>query len=436
MAAQYELDTQLLEQLYKIRSYSRQELQMTDFIKAKLTELKISFSEHKGNIYNLSYADKPILSAHQDMVFCPPDSKLEAYYKKIDEETLAAKQARWKMPFFKPKEPTEFEIAAEKAAKEKRAKDIEEESYRINEVARFKYKKHKIKAFNADGQRVSLGADDKNGIFAILELFRLGFRFNFIFSIGEECGCIGIKELLSHEEIKDEIKKKPYAIVIDRRNATDIIGFQNSYCVGLDLKLEEFAKSKGFGFKCASGLCSDADHISSYTECVNISCGYYHAHNNDEYTDLRELRSTIAFLSHVLKFFKYESLPAERYKKTSTYSSYSSYSSFGNYGNNFDWKDEQDYIAGRIKKDDDEDKKNSDTTLITPEFKTFDDYDLDNMDKPVHCMSCKNNFVLRYVFENYGECPYCGTMLMDDDTYNLIQQREYHAGAFRTPGYS
>ena len=404
LKGQYKMDMNLLQHLYKIRSFSRAEEPMTDFLRQQLTTMGIQFEEYNGNIFSLCYKNTPILVAHQDMVNAYPQLVYKEE-KKIEEpkpEPLKwpwVRQNTWNN-YQAPPAKTPEEIAEEA----RKQKYLDDERLKRNTVNRFSMEKGCIAAFNHLNEQVSLGADDKNGIFAILELLKMGYQFNFIFTIGEEVGCIGIRELLNEEEFVAEVESKPFALIIDRRNGRDIIGFGNEYCVGLDIRIEQFSETLGIKYTCAHGLCSDADHISDHIECVNLSCGYYEAHSAKEYTNLKELKTTILLAARILDEFKYESLPVDRYKKKS-YSSFSSKDDdYSYWDNNGGWEDSYT------------EKKPQENEINTDEMdgKTI-----------IICPQCQTETTLQDLWMMYGECPMCSLQLLDDNEGTLLNGAEY-----------
>lgn len=158
----------------------------------------------------------------------------------------------------------------------------------VQAITKVKMKKGKIKA---DG---NLGADDKNGVWILLQLIRkYPDEVSFIFSTGEET--------VTQNDISDwltvygeELEKKvPYGLVFDRRGKGDIIGEMNEYCT------EEFSNDVeacigDLGYSGTMGVFSDADALSEHLSCVNLSCGYYKAHSEKEYTKVKELYNALA----------------------------------------------------------------------------------------------------------------------------------------------
>ncbi len=265
-----ENDYLILLTLYKLRSYSGFEQPVRNFIEELLTEWKIPYINLNGNIIGLNHDGAPIISAHMDMV-------------NTDRNHLGPKEDSIQNAIFTIDEKTNIRI------------------YRPLD--------------DKDIKQTSLGADDKNGIWIALMLLKRGVKINFIFSHGEECGCVGIKQVIADTEIAQKIEKCAYSLVIDRRNKNDIIGYENEYCMALDDRLEQFAKQLGYKYKCARGLCSDANHISYLNEVVNLSCGYYEAHSPTEYTNLSELIYCFKFVSDVLQHFSFKSVSGERMRK-------------------------------------------------------------------------------------------------------------------------
>lgn len=153
----------------------------------------------------------------------------------------------------------------------------------VKAITKVEIKKGKIKA---DG---NLGADDKNGVWILLQLIRkYPDDVSFIFSTGEET--------VTQCDIKDWInanwefidKHIPYALVFDRRGKGDIIGEFNEYCTQ-EFEDDVYACIDSLGFKPTMGVFSDADAISEHLSCVNLSCGFYNAHTEKEYTRIKSL---------------------------------------------------------------------------------------------------------------------------------------------------
>ena len=143
----------------------------------------------------------------------------------------------------------------------------------------------------------NLGADDKNGCWLILELLKKYPDLNFVFSNQEEIGG-NIQYLLEQEQAS--LESIPYALVFDRKGKGDIVGTKNDYCVS-EFEDDISTIGKEYGFKPAYGVWSDADKISDYLSCVNLSCGYYNAHTDNEYTVISELLNSLEYAKAIIE---------------------------------------------------------------------------------------------------------------------------------------
>lgn len=132
----------------------------------------------------------------------------------------------------------------------------------------------------------NLGADDKNGIWICLRLLEEFPDISFIFSTSEES--FGeIEEILDLES--DKLEHIQYCLVFDRRGCKDIIGTKNNYCEK-DLEETVVNLGKDLGFRATDGLFSDCDRLAAHgIPSVNISCGYYNSHTENEFTNLKDL---------------------------------------------------------------------------------------------------------------------------------------------------
>ena len=143
-------------------------------------------------------------------------------------------------------------------------------------------------AKNKDKKQTSLGADDKNGIFCILEMYkRLKHEElpSAVFTVGEEIGCVGSSQI-----DKTFFEDKEYCIVIDRRNRHDLIYKGGSTLYGI--KTPPTFKMFNPQYEYTEGATSDANQFSAFVDCMNVSCGYYNPHSSTEYTVVHELIET------------------------------------------------------------------------------------------------------------------------------------------------
>lgn len=128
-----------------------------------------------------------------------------------------------------------------------------------------------------------LGADDRAGVEAILEILDAGLRPHIIFCLGEECGGVGAQKLA-----KDFRPQLNYLIEIDRAGVND--------CVFYSCDNRDFVQYvEQFGFKEQMGSFSDITFLAPVWGCaaVNLSTGYFNEHSHTEYLDYSILECTI-----------------------------------------------------------------------------------------------------------------------------------------------
>ena len=127
-------------------------------------------------------------------------------------------------------------------------------------------------------KQAGLGADDKNGVWIVLNLVKkFGDKVSFLFSTMEEVG--GMTDKFMEDLGKETTESIPYALIFDRKGAGDIIGMHNEYCM-IDLWEDVAICGSVFGYSHARGVWSDCDHISNHVPCVNLSCGYWRVHQH------------------------------------------------------------------------------------------------------------------------------------------------------------
>ena len=137
-----------------------------------------------------------------------------------------------------------------------------------------------------------LGADDRAGVFAIIEIINAGYRPHIIFTTDEEKGCIGASALAKLPCPFEDLK---YIIQLDRRGAND--------CVFYDCFNPSFVKFiESFGFTEAHGTFSDISSLCpSWTVCgVNLSIGYYNEHSFQETLNIGQMFQTIEKVKMIL----------------------------------------------------------------------------------------------------------------------------------------
>lgn len=311
-----ELETLL--RMYTINSKSGMEKTISEFVKTSLSKEGIPFAVDKKNqvftpkkLYNPS---KPLLVAHLDQVQTTSPSKLSDFL--IIPEVQAA-QGNLLMDQGK----------------------VCQKNRKVETSIEAQAAKGNLLVVSAPG--FGLGADDKNGVWIILTLLHHVNRhlhisrsrcfsgsseswtssslpFNFIFSVGEE---VASRSVLDAFQAMTEGKQENYpcfALVLDRKGSRDIIGAMNGYCsVEFEDALHRFSIQKNHGYRPEMGVFSDADALSEYINCVNLSVGYERAHTKDECTFISALYRSRRFVwDIVLNAAKFSGLPKKSPKRT------------------------------------------------------------------------------------------------------------------------
>jgi hypothetical protein len=140
-----------------------------------------------------------------------------------------------------------------------------------------------------------LGADDKNGIWIALELLEVLDVLKCAFFVGEETGCVGSSQ--ADMKFFNDVR---YCIEPDRRNGSDLI---TDICG--EICSEDFLSAidyESFGYKPTTGLMTDVEELCENgvgVSCINISCGYYNPHTDEECTSWSELCNAFDFALHI-----------------------------------------------------------------------------------------------------------------------------------------
>ena len=139
-----------------------------------------------------------------------------------------------------------------------------------------------------------LGADDRAGIYAIVQLIKRGLRPTVILTTDEEKGAIGAYKVIS--ELYKPLTDLKYIIQLDRRNSVD--------CVFYDCDNPEFEEYvESFGFVTAFGTFSDISVICPIWRIagVNLSIGYIDEHSYMERLYIGHMLATIDKVEKMLR---------------------------------------------------------------------------------------------------------------------------------------
>jgi hypothetical protein len=186
------------------------------------------------------------------------------------------------------------------------------------------YDKVKNVMWSPDG----LGADDRAGIYSIIQLVRMGFRPTVIFTTDEELGCLGASQVAKDFPIPPANIK--YVIELDRRGAED--------CVFYDCENQQFIDYvEEFGFVTNFGSFSDICAICPVWKVagVNLSIGYYNEHTHTEILHVGQMYNTIRRVQKMLQ--SAASAPEFKYIGASRFTSVAYPTEDDNYGWDPSW---------------------------------------------------------------------------------------------------
>ena len=139
-----------------------------------------------------------------------------------------------------------------------------------------------------------LGADDRAGVFAIINIVKSGLRPHIIFTTGEEMGGLGAR-VLTYIEPKPFAEMK-YIIQLDRRGKDDCIFYECD-----NIKFIKYIES--FGFHEEYGSFSDISELCPTWKIagVNLSIGYINEHSLIEILYIDYFLSTVEKVKKMLK---------------------------------------------------------------------------------------------------------------------------------------
>jgi hypothetical protein len=134
---------------------------------------------------------------------------------------------------------------------------------------------------------MGIGADDRAGVYMILEILK-HHDCSLLFCEDEEKGCVGAKKFCKTDLAKELKGTFCYLVELDRMNSKDAVFYE---CDNPDF--EEFITQEYW--KTDEGSFTDIVELSPILEAasVNFSCGYYKQHSTNEYLVLDEMERNI-----------------------------------------------------------------------------------------------------------------------------------------------
>lgn len=166
-----------------------------------------------------------------------------------------------------------------------------------------------------------IGGDDRCGVYALVKTYDISpVKPYLLFTTDEETGAKGAKTFVKCLEQLSELKALKLIVEIDRRGRNDAVYYD---CDNPDL--EEYISSKGFVTD--YGTFSDISVIAPALgiAAVNLSSGYYNAHQLHEFINRAELEATITKVVEIVAEAARAEFP--RYEYVDAYYGY--YDSWG-----------------------------------------------------------------------------------------------------------
>lgn len=152
---------------------------------------------------------------------------------------------------------------------------------------------------NATGRQIGLGHDDKIGVYFALEMLERFRNLKCFFPLDEEVGCVGTDK--SDTTFFDNVG---FMVQLDRRGHSDISQSTN----GIEV-VTEATKTKlmpiltEYGFHWEDCMFTDVGELVGMNgkQGVNISCGYYNEHSDNEILNINQYMNSEAFAFEILK---------------------------------------------------------------------------------------------------------------------------------------
>lgn len=151
--------------------------------------------------------------------------------------------------------------------------------------------------------RVGCGADDKNGLWIIMNLLKTESVLKAALFVQEErdgelSGCRGSR--MCDLSFFDNVK---YVIECDRKGASDVVSIGKGEVFLCESDFIHQAILQKYGYEMVRGGKTDVVELKMRglnIPVCNVSCGYYNAHKNSEYTRFRELKRCLMFVREIL----------------------------------------------------------------------------------------------------------------------------------------
>ncbi len=157
-----------------------------------------------------------------------------------------------------------------------------------------------------------IGGDDRCGVYALVNAYeQSAIKPNLLFTCNEEVGGIGAKSfayLHSLGKLPKFLDKVKFIVEVDRKGSNDAVYYD---CCNNDF--EAYITDKGY--KTAQGTFTDISIIAPQLgiAAVNLSSGYYNAHQLCEFINRNELDATLAKILTMIDDSTKKDLPQFEY---------------------------------------------------------------------------------------------------------------------------
>lgn len=160
-----------------------------------------------------------------------------------------------------------------------------------------------IYAVDNKGERVGIGADDKNGLWIINNLLHTKPILKVALFVqeerdGEMPGCRGSRacSLAFFDNVR-------YILAVDRKGNNEVVtvGKGNIRLCDYDFIPNDLLQK--YNYVCVDGGRTDVVALKErglQIPCCNISCGYYNAHKPEEYSVFTHLVTSLTFVSDII----------------------------------------------------------------------------------------------------------------------------------------
>jgi len=176
------------------------------------------------------------------------------------------------------------------------------------------------------GNPSCLGADDGVAISTMLYLMAHGISGTYLFTRGEEVGCLGAKHIIdNHPEFLEQFE---IALEVDRAGTTELIAEQSTGLCSSKKFIDTLAAGLGMRHESSDrGVITDVGYFNEFIkECVNIAAGYENQHGDQEVVDI----TYCDMLAKQMVLLDYSSLLVDRLVTDMGYQE-----TWGNYGGGY-----------------------------------------------------------------------------------------------------